>query len=289
MTALVQHAAPIVSRLPERVAVVRRIVPETPDTSTYWLTFPNPLDRLEYRFQPGQFNMLYLFGGGEVPISVSSRPGALPLAHTVRWTGRVTDGFGLLSPGDQVLVRGPFGTPWPLSAAEGRDLLVVAGGLGLAPVRPAIYEAIARRTSFDRVMLLVGARGPEHMLYMRELVTMIGWKEISRIEVLLTVDTPDDAWPFHEGVVTTLFDRVGLRPERTTTFICGPEMMMHLVGVDLESRGVERRNMYVSLERNMQCGERLCGHCQFGPHFVCHDGPVFNLAEISDDLKAREL
>ncbi len=179
-----------------RVATVRRIVRETPDTSTYWLAFREQGDRSAYRFQPGQFNMVYLFGVGEVPVSVSSdpdRPGRL--GHTVRSTGRVTDAFRHLRPGDEVGLRGPFGRPWPLGAARKGDLLVVAGGLGLAPVRPIAYRALRQRGQFRRVVVLVGARGPEHLLYRNELDVWMHWMRSRGLEVHPTVDVPDETCP----------------------------------------------------------------------------------------------
>jgi len=274
---------------PARIAVVEGIVQETPDTATYWMSFPDPRDRDEYWFRPGQFNMLYLFGVGEVPISVSSAPHCFPLGHTIRWTGRVTDAFAALKPGDEVGVRGPFGRPWPVSLAHDGDLLVVAGGLGLAPVRSVIYRAIARRERFERIILLVGARGPEHMLYRRELETWVGWESDAMIETHLTVDVPDDSWPYSEGVVTELLDRARIRPERTTAFVCGPEIMMHAVDLALDDRGVPGSSRYYSFERNMHCAEGLCGHCQLGPKFVCADGPVFGYEDIADLWKVSEL
>jgi NAD(P)H-flavin reductase len=279
----------LIQSSPARRAVVRKIVPETPDTSTYWLSFVEPSDRLTYFFRPGQFNMLYLFGSGEVPISLSSAPGSMPLAHTIRHTGRVTDGFGKLAKGDEILIRGPFGRPWPLAECRGRDVLIVAGGLGLAPVRPAIYHLMENRRFYERVIMIVGARAPEHMLYRTELSTWFDWAEKHRIEVHLTVDIPDDNWPYHEGVVTTLFDKAELRPDKTTTFMCGPEIMMHFAALGLLERDIDPANLYLSFERNMQCGEVLCGHCQLGAYFVCHDGPVFSYAEIGQDMKVREL
>jgi NAD(P)H-flavin reductase len=253
------------------------------------MDFPDARDRDEYWFKPGQFNMLYMFGVGEIPISVSSAPHCFPLAHTIRWTGRVTDAFKTLRPGDEVGVRGPFGRPWPVAEAHDRDLLIVAGGLGLAPVRSVVYRALARRERFDRVMLLVGARGPEHMLFRDELDTWVEWLAGSMLETHLTVDVPDDSWPYAEGVVTELFDLINIRPESTIAFACGPEIMMQAVELSLSDRGVPETNQYYSFERNMHCAEGLCGHCQLGPKFVCADGPVFSYEEIADLWKVDEL
>lgn len=279
-----------VEGVPTRIAVVRRVVQETPDTFTYWMTFTDPVDRAAFRFAPGQFNMLYAFGAGEVPISISSDPD-IParLAHTIRSTGRVTDVFKTLEPGAQVGVRGPFGRGWPLREARGGDLLIVAGGLGLAPTRPAIYAAIRHRGQFRRVIVLVGARGPEHMLYRNELDIWMHWMRFRGIEVMQTVDIADDMWPYREGVVTTLFPDAGIDPARTTAFVCGPEIMMTFAVRGLRAMGVADRSIWLSMERNMQCAVRICGHCQFGPKFICADGPVFRHDEVVDLMEADEL
>ena len=294
MTAVVEAEwtaqAPVIEAAPMRVARVRRIVQETPDTFTYWMAFPDPFERRSYRFKPGQIDMVYLFGVGEVPISVSSdaeRPGRI--AHTIRSTGRVTDAFRTLRPGDEVGIRGPFGRPWPVAEARGGDLLVVAGGLGLAPVRPAIYHAIRHRAQYRRVVILVGARGPEHMLFRHELDTWHQWLRFRQIETHLSVDVADDWWPYDEGVVTTLFPKAAIDVERTTAFVCGPEIMMHFALRGLRELGMPDERLWVSLERNMQCAVKLCGHCQLGPKFVCADGPVFRYDEVRPLLEVQEL
>ena len=273
-----------------RIASVRRIVRETADTSTYWLSLVDPQPRRAYRFQPGQFNMLYRFGVGEVPISIASDPGAPSrLAHTVRATGRVTNSLAGARPGDQVGLRGPFGRPWPVRSAAGGDLLIMAGGLGLAPVRPVIYHAINHREAFRRVIVLVGARGPEHMLYRKELDAWHQWMGRLGIELGLSVDVADDAWPYREGVVTTLLETFAIDPARTTAFVCGPEIMMRFAVLDLLQREVDPGRLWISMERNMQCGIGICGHCQLGPRFVCRDGPVFSWDEVGDLMEVAEL
>ena len=290
MSAVVLREQARVEGIPDRVAVVRRIVRETPDTATYLVSFDRPEDRDLYRFEPGQFNMLSLFGVGEVPISISSDPRRPErLAHTVRATGRVTNAFPALTAGDRIGVRGPFGRPWPLDQAEGGDLLVVAGGLGLAPVRPAIYEALHRRPAFRRLVLAVGARAPEHMLFRHQLDGWSHWARDRSIEVHQAVDVPDDAWPFGHGVVTTLFDQIGLAPHRTTAFVCGPEIMMRFAVRDLLRRDVPPQRVFISMERNMHCAVGLCGHCQFGPLFVCGDGPGFRYDQVSSLLEVHQL
>ena len=275
--------------VPSRVASIQRIVPETPDSSTFWSTWREG-DGDGYAFEPGQFNMLYLFGVGEIPISISSDP-AHPqrLGHTIRFTGRVTDAFRDLRPGDEIGVRGPFGRPWPLDEAEGGDLLVVAGGLGVCPVRPAIEWAMRHRDRFRRLLLLVGARTPSVLPYQAQLDGWLASMERLGVELYLTVDEPEPGWLHGVGVVTTLFEKAKIEPPRTTAFICGPEVMMRFSGGGLLDLGVPAERLYVSMERNMQCAIRICGHCQLGPYFVCTDGPVFRYDRVRDLLEVAEL
>jgi NAD(P)H-flavin reductase len=289
--ALAEQAPPTPAAVADlRFATVRRVVPETPDTATYWLTLLDPGARAAYRFRPGQFNMLSIFGAGEVAISISSDPGhPARLAHTVRSTGRVTNLFPRLQPGDQVGVRGPFGRGWPVDEAAGGDLLIMAGGLGLAPLRPAIYEAMRRRDEFGRVVVLVGARTAEHLLYRGELDA---WGDTMRgrgLEVGLTVDVADDAWPYGHGVVTTLLEPAAMDPGRTTAFICGPEIMMRFAVRALIERWIPASRIHLSMERNMQCGVGVCGHCQLGPLFVCCHGPVFRYEDVAELMEVPDL
>jgi len=274
---------------PARVAVIQRIVPETPESWTFWTTWRNG-DGAGYAFAPGQFNMLYRFGVGEIPISISSDP-AHPqrLGHTIRFAGRVTNAFKALQPGDELGIRGPFGRPWPLHEAEGGDLLVVAGGLGVCPVRPAIEWAMRHRDRYRRLILLVGARTPSLLPYQEELDSWLASMERLGVELHLTVDEAEPGWLYGVGVVTTLFPKAQIEPARTTAFICGPEIMMRFSARGLLESGVPPERLYVSMERNMQCGIRLCGHCQLGPYFVCTDGPVFRYDAISDLMGVREL
>ena len=276
--------------VPARVAVIQRIVPETPDSSTFWSTWRGDEDD-GYAFSAGQFNMLYLFGIGEIPISISSDPGhPHRLGHTIRFVGRVTDAFKALQPGDEIGVRGPFGSAWPLSEAEGGDLLVVAGGLGVCPVRPAIESAMRHRDRYRRLILLVGARTPDLLPYQDELDEWLKRMESLGVELHLTVDeAPEPGWLHDIGVVTTLFPKAQIEPARTTAFICGPEIMMRFSGRGLLELGVPIDHVYVSMERNMQCAIGICGHCQFGPYFVCSDGPVFRYDRVVDLMGVREL
>lgn len=238
-------------------------------------------------FAAGQFNMLYVYGAGEVPISVSGDPGRpTALTHTVRAVGRVTQGMSRLQPGARLGVRGPFGVGWPLLEAEGRDVVIVAGGIGLAPLRPTIYHVIQHRERFGRVIILYGARSPRDILYLSDLQA---WRSHLDIELRVTVDNADDKWRGYVGFVTQLVGRAPFDPDDTLAMICGPEVMMHYTIQELNRRGVPDAAIYVSMERNMQCGLGLCGHCQFGPTFVCKDGPVFRFDQIRRLFTIREL
>jgi NAD(P)H-flavin reductase len=272
------------------VATVRRVFEDAYETYTYWVSLDDPVLRRRYRFEPGQINMIGLPGIGEIPISVSSDP-ARPrlLAHTIRACGRVTNAFKTLRRGDRVTIRGPFGHPWPVARARGGDLLIVAGGLGMAPVRPAAYTAIRNRGWFRRLIVLVGARGPEHVLYPYEMDMWAQWLRERGIELMRTVDVADASWPYDEGVVTTLFSKAHIDPRVTSVFTCGPEIMMRFAVRDLITLGVPQERIWLSMERNMQCGVKLCGHCQLGPYFVCADGPVFRYDQLEDLMGVEEL
>jgi NAD(P)H-flavin reductase len=235
-------------------------------------------------FTPGQFAMLTVFGLGEVPISVSGIS-ATALRHTVRSVGAVTQGLFTVQPGQLVGVRGPFGTAWDLETAAGADIAIVAGGIGLAPLRPLLVAACADRDRFGRVVLLVGARTPADLLYLDE---VDGWRAAG-IEVAVTVDRPDDAWTGSVGVVTTLLSPAQLDPHRTVAFVCGPEVMMRAVADALLGLGLPAQRVRVSLERTMRCGAGWCGHCQLGPLLLCRDGPVVSYDRAAELMRVREL
>lgn len=276
--------------VPARMAVIQRVVSETFESSTFWTTWRGN-DGDGFAFEPGQFDMLYLFGIGEIPISISSDP-AHPqrLGHTIRFAGRVTNAFKALQPGDEIGVRGPFGNAWPLGEAEGGDLVIVAGGLGVCPVRGAVEAAMRTRDNYRRLILLVGARTPRLLPYRELLDQWLAHTERLGVELHLTVDeAPEPGWLHGIGVVTTLFPKARIEPARTTAFVCGPEIMMRFAGKGLVERGVPTERVYVSMERNMQCAIGLCGHCQFGGSFVCRDGPVFRYDQVGDLLEVREL
>jgi NAD(P)H-flavin reductase len=277
--------AEIADPMVPRPYAVERARQETQDTFTLELGPVNGTRTIP--FAPGQFNMLYLFGVGEVPISISGDPGRpQTLVHTTRVVGTVTRTLRQLRVGDTLGVRGPFGNPWPLEEALGSDLVIVAGGIGLAPLRPVLYRVLAQREKFGKVVLLYGTRSPEDILFRRELEQ---WRASFELDVHVTVDRAVGRWRGNVGVVTTLIPRAHFDPLSTLAVVCGPEVMMRFTALELLKRGVTREHIYLSMERNMKCGIGLCGHCQFGPTFVCKDGPVFRYDRIEAFFGKREL
>lgn len=264
--------------------VVRTVAKETHDTFTLTM---QPQNGGGTAFLPGQFSMLWVFGVGELPISISGNP-AEPehLVYTVRSVGAATHSLVSQKVGTTVGVRGPYGTAWPLQAARGRDLIIIAGGIGLAPLRPVIYEVLNHRTDYGRLVLLYGARSPRDLLYRNELKS---WARQPDTQVLTTVDYGGLSWRGYVGVVTTLFKFARLQPSKSVAMVCGPEIMMRFVLRELDSVGLRCENVYLSMERNMKCGIGLCGHCQHGPHFICKDGPVFRSDVIRPLMEKYEL
>jgi anaerobic sulfite reductase subunit B len=257
-----------------------RVASREQDTADTWTLVLEPDAGDAPAIAPGQFVMVYAFGIGEVPISVS----APPLVLTVRAVGAVTRAITGCAPGAVLGVRGPFGNSWPIAGAAGGDVVVSAGGIGLAPLRPVLLEAIARRSDYGKVALLYGARTPADLLYPAQLAE---WR--SAIDVGVTVDAAGADWTGSVGFVSKLVARAELSPERTTAFVCGPEIMMRVTADALLERGVPAERIYVSMERDMQCGVGLCGHCQLGPTLICRDGPVYSYAELAPWLEVREL
>jgi anaerobic sulfite reductase subunit B len=237
--------------------------------------------------QPGQFHMLWAFGVGEVPISVSQVVrGGRATRHTVRAVGATTRALCSLAEGDTLGVRGPFGHGWDLSSARGNDVVVVAGGLGLAPLRPVVEEIIEQRDSFGRVAVLIGARSPDELLFAD---VAAGWRGRFDLDVQITVDHARDRWHGDVGVVTTLIPRIPIDGATASAFVCGPEIMMRFAGGALRDAGFAPERIQVSLERNMVCAIAQCGHCQLGPTFVCREGPVYTLDAVGPLLTVRAL
>ncbi len=240
-----------------------------------------------FRFAPGQFNMIYVFGTGEVPISISGDPAAPDrLVHTVRSVGLATQTIVNLAPGSILGVRGPFGSSWPVAAAEGRDLVIVAGGLGLAPLRPAILHAIGHRERYRSITVLYGSRTPADVLYPADLAA---WKKRGDVEVGITVDQAGTEWSGHVGVVPSLLADTRFDAATAIAMVCGPEVMMKFTARALGRRGITDDRIFLSLERNMKCAMGFCGHCQFGPQFVCKDGPVFRYDQVARLMAVREV
>ena len=266
---------------PYRVTSARQ---ELSDVTTLELT---PEHGAIPAFQPGQFNMLYAFGVGEAAISISGDPAdPTRLIHTIRSVGAVSAALANTQPGTTLGLRGPYGTAGPCAASEGQDIIFIAGGLGLAPLRPAIRHTLANRARYGRVTLLYGARDPSGLLYRTELEH---WRTLLDVDIHITVDHADPSWHGNVGVVPRLIPRLGLDPLNTTAMVCGPEIMMRYSATALHDSGLPLERIHVSLERNMKCAIGLCGHCQFGADFICKDGPVFRYDLVAPRLAIREL
>jgi NAD(P)H-flavin reductase len=237
-------------------------------------------------FLPGQFNMLYVFGVGEVAISISGDPADRSrMIHTVRDVGAVSRAIAALEAGAMLGLRGPYGTAWPVETAFGKDVVIVAGGLGLAPLRPAIYRVLAERERFGKVTILYGAREPVDILFRRELEQ---WRQRLDVGIEVTVDHANQSWHGNVGVVPPLIARAAFDPANTVAVVCGPEVMMRFSAMALSDAGVRLQQIHLSMERNMKCAVGLCGHCQFGPDFICKDGPVMSYDRLAGKLTIRE-
>ena len=268
------------------VPVPHRVVSRARETADTWTLELEPLGE-RVRPRAGQFDMLYAFGVGEVPISTSGdHEGDGALTHTIRAVGAVTRALCALEPGAVVGVRGPFGTEWPLEEVAGGDLVVVAGGIGLAPLRPAIRHALRRRDDYGAVAVLVGARTPQDLLYVEELER---WRARLDAEVDVTVDAAAAGWHGRVGLVTTLIPGAVIDPAKASALVCGPEVMMAFVVRALLERGLELGRIWISMERNMRCAVGHCGHCQLGPTLICRDGAVFPAGVMRRLMEVREL
>jgi NAD(P)H-flavin reductase len=269
--------------VPELYRAVR-VTRELQDTVTLELA---PLSGKRPAFEPGQFNMLYAFGVGESAISISGDPAEEDtFVHTVRNVGAVSKALSALEAGAVTGLRGPFGTAWPVEGAEGSDVVIVAGGLGLAPLRPAIYHVLNNRDRFGRVSILYGCRNPNDMLYRHELKQ---WRQRLDVDLTVTVDHANGSWHGNVGVVPSLIKRTAFDPHEAVAMVCGPEIMMRYSINALRSTGIGEKRIYLSMERNMKCAIGLCGHCQFGPEFVCKDGPVVPYSKVARIFALREI
>ncbi|MDF2181262.1 FAD/NAD(P)-binding protein [Neptuniibacter sp. CAU 1671] len=263
-------------------AEVREVIHESPTIFTLRLELVDPAERRCYQFRPGQFNMLYLFGVGEVPISIVSDPADEQLIdHTIRIVGRVTEGMAKLQVGDRLGLRGPFGRGWPMRQAQGSDLVVVTGGLGCAPVVAAINYALKRRDRFGKICVVQGVKHSNDLIWAEMYAR---WRQLPDVQVLLAADQAGQGWPFHQGRITELLDQITADLPNALAMVCGPEGLMHAAAEKLIELGQPPEHIYLSLERNMQCAVGHCGHCQFGADFICHDGPVFTYPQVADRL-----
>jgi NAD(P)H-flavin reductase len=262
------------------------IVEEAEGISTFWLELEDPDLRARYRFGHGQFNMLYIPGYGEAAISISSDPEKSELiGHTIRFVGNVTRAISNLRVGDQVGVRGPFGTTWPIENCNGCDIVIAAGGIGLAPLRSTIYHIINHRADFGKVVVMYGARTPKDLIYTSEYDQ---WREHD-IDVMITVDRADQDWQGQIGVVPLLFYRTRFDTHNTRVLSCGPEIMMRFVVFEGLARRISPENIYLSLERNMKCGQGFCGHCQTGPYYICKSGPVYRFDDLEPYFNLEDI
>ncbi|MEW5944030.1 MAG: FAD/NAD(P)-binding protein [Pseudomonadota bacterium] len=270
--------------LPHEAEIVERIQ-ESDAVFTLRLRFVEAEMRSRYSFWPGQFNMVYLYGAGEVPISIVSDPeDERLLDHTIRAVGRVTDGLARLKPGDRVGIRGPYGRGWPLKEAAGRDVVVVTGGLGCAPAVSAVNYIIKRRAEYGRLVIIQGVKKSKELIYRAR---YDAWARVPNTHVMLAADSGDVFWPGHVGLVTDLFERVEFDQGNVLAMMCGPEGMMVTAAKALAQRGVAEEGIFLSMERNMHCAVGLCGHCQFGGQFICKDGPVFRYPDVKGLLGIR--
>lgn len=271
-------------RQPHEAEIVER-VEETPSIFTLRLRFTDPAVHAAYSFEPGQFNMLYLYGVGEVPISIVSDPQDERLYdHTIRAVGRVTKGLANLRVGDRIGVRGPYGRGWPMQEAEGRDVVIATGGLGCAPVVSVINYVLHRRERYKRLTIMQGVKHADDLIWRSRYEE---WDALPDTQVLLAASQGGALWPHYVGHVPVLFDKADIDPENSAVMMCGPEGMMIAVIKAMTERGMSEDKLWLSMERNMQCAVGKCGHCQHGGKFVCKDGPVFPYPEVKSLLGVK--
>ncbi len=267
------------------LAVIDRRVQESPTIFTLRLQYEDTDRQEAFEFAPGQFNMVSLFGIGEVAISIVNDPeDSHFFDHTIRVVGRVSRALEKLVPGDRVGIRGPFGRGWPLDEAKGQDILLVTGGLGCAPLVSVIRYLLRRREDYGHVHILQGVKHADDLIWRDQYES---WSKDHGVNVLLAADVGSRDWPWQQGLVTELINQVNLRLDRTLTMLCGPEVMMLAAIAQLRERGLPDHKIWLSMERNMHCGFGQCGHCQVGPKFVCKDGPVFCYEELADFFGAK--
>jgi NAD(P)H-flavin reductase len=266
-------------------AVITSRTQESPTIFTLQITLEDEASQAAFRFSPGQFNMLYLPGVGEVPISIMSDPDdAHLIGHTIRSVGRVSHGLANLGVGERIGLRGPYGNGWPIQTMEGKDIIVITGGLGCAPVVAIIHYILRRRSNFGHLTIIQGVTKAEDLIWREQYAS---WRSMPDTKVLVAADQGGPLWPWHVGRVTDLFDQIPLRANRTVVLMCGPEGMMRISARMLMEKGLPESSIFLSMERNMQCAVGHCGHCQFGVAFVCKDGPVFNWSQVKELIEHR--
>ena len=259
-------------------AEIRARRQDSPTIFTWDLVFSDPNAHALFSFVPGQFNMLYLLGVGEVAISISSDPDDISvLSHTIRAAGRITKAMQALEVGEQIGVRGPYGQGWPVAAARGKDIVIVTGGLGCAPTASVIRYIIARRQDYGSLTILQGVKHSDDMIYRQQYTA---WQQALNTQIFIAADHAGPHWPWRVGFVTDSIQSLALDPANTVAMMCGPEGMMKTAAHALIGRGLDESNIYLSMERNMACGIGHCGHCQFGGLFICKDGPVLAYSRI---------
>ncbi len=268
-----------------RMAVIDSRTQESPTIFTLRLQYEDAEAQEAFEFMPGQFNMVTLLGLGEIPISIVNDPlDSHFFDHTIRVVGRVSEGMAKLKPGDRVGIRGPFGRGWPLQEIKGKDVLLITGGLGCAPLVSVIRYLMRRREDYGHISILQGVKHADDLIW-REQYDV--WMKLRDVRVLLAADVVNNAWRGQQGLVTELIGQLTLRPHRSVALLCGPELMMLAAIANLREAGLADKNLWFSTERNMQCGIGQCGHCQIGPKYVCRDGPVFCYAELADFFGAK--
>jgi len=263
-----------------RIASLVEVLPETPDVNTYIFRLEQ---ESEFHFSPGQFNMIGFPGVEEAPISMSSpaQPHNNLFSHTIRCVGNVTSLVAAMDREQKILVRGPLGRGWPIEEIEGKDLLLVAGGIGLAPLRSLLLYSLAIREKLNKLILVYGAKSPPNIIHQKDLALWEGQEEVETIYCVDKAGEEECPLDIHEGLVTQFLEGLGLTKTNTVACLCGPEVMMRFVARKLLQEGYPANRIYLSMERRMRCGTAHCGHCQIGARFVCRDGPVFSYPDIA--------
>lgn len=272
-----QHEAEIIDRTQDTLNVF-----------TIGLQFTDPEVQKSYVFQPGQFNMLYLYGVGEVAISiVYEREDKAVFSHTIHAVGRVTKGMAKLKVGDRLGVRGPFGRGWPMEEAKGKDVVIVTGGVGCAPVVGAINYVLQHRDQYRKLIVMQGVKHSEEFFYQERYKR---WKNSPNMEIFVSASRGHGPeWPWQSGRITNYVEGLDIDPKNVITMVCGPEGLMRTAALEFVKKGLSEKDIYLSMERNMHCGVGHCGHCQLGGVFICKDGPIFQYAEIKDILGIKGL